>query len=138
MPFRNALTPKGKTPTVAAVEVLEVITRTGKVGEIKMNHSTTLAKSVGGMTSEKVLREAVRSMDMLSQSGLPQIAAMAEGALLMLEHPNQQLYQASLVQLLKAISEQAQSMEDTINSVAEDVGANYQAKPFGGMVGDMH
>jgi hypothetical protein len=83
-----------------------------------------MAKTISIDTQK--LREAIESMDAMSQSGFSEIAAFAGLALSRLETPEGWLNLEDIAYALQAIRSKAQDIENCINWEAEQVGCNYK------------
>lgn len=76
------------------------------------------------------LRLAVAGMDTTSQGAFTQIATIAKLALAFLETPLAYTDPESIAVALSTILDKAVSAENTINSIAEEVGANFKDPAF--------
>lgn len=74
------------------------------------------------------LRDAIESMDSLSESGFSEIASIAKMALAYLETPNVALHVEDIANALSAIQGKAEDIKNCINYQAEEVGCNYVDK----------
>lgn len=70
------------------------------------------------------LRRSIQSMDFLAQHGLERITALSQLALAALEATSA-IPRTALSTALRSICEQAQSTEDDITKLAEQVGADF-------------
>ena len=74
------------------------------------------------------LRFIIKDIDSLAQGAFSEIASFASAALFSLEQPNTYLRgfaMDDIANFLNAIKDRAQTTEDSINSLAEEVGSNY-------------
>lgn len=85
-----------------------------------VTHSTHTAKD-----SCAKLRDVVKEMDCLSQSGLSKIAAVAKLALVRLETPAGHQHIDDIASILELIWGTADDVQNCINHAAETVGCNY-------------
>lgn len=74
------------------------------------------------------LRDAIESMDSLSEIGFSEIASIAKMALAYLETPNVALHVEDIANALSAIQGKAEDIKSCINYQAEEVGCNYVDK----------
>lgn len=71
------------------------------------------------------LRDAIESMDSLSEIGFSEIASIAKMALAYLETPNVGFRIEDIANALSAIQWKAEDIKNCINCQAEEVGCNY-------------
>lgn len=71
------------------------------------------------------LRDAVETMDSLSQEGFAEIASIAKLALAALETPDGYRQMCNIVNAFKAIWGKADDIQNCINCAAEGVGCSY-------------
>ncbi|PHV11505.1 hypothetical protein [Chitinimonas sp. BJB300] len=71
------------------------------------------------------LRNAVKSMDRLSQDGLSEMTAIARLALAWLETPDSYQHMDNIAYALQMIWGKADDIQNSINAQAEEVGCHY-------------
>ena len=113
------------TPTCTALPTpIGVEVASGKTISRRHNMSNqSIATSVAPTVPQ--LRDAIESMDSLSESGFSEIASIAKMALAYLETPNVALHVEDIANALSAIQGKAEDIKNCINYQAEEVGCNY-------------
>lgn len=87
--------------------------------------STGEAAALPAVTDLERLRDAIRSMDAISQEGFSRIEALARITLMALETPDAYRFPELIAQTLDTIAAVAQTSMDAANSSAEEVGCNW-------------
>lgn len=90
-----------------------------------MTTTTTSASKAATKATVQELRNAVQTMDSLSQDGLAEISAIARLALAMMEQPDGYRHPELIAMALRNIWAKSDLVMDCINATAENVGCNY-------------
>lgn len=90
-----------------------------------MHPITQSQQTQADVVQRDLLKAAITEMDALSQNGFSEIAAIANLALLALEHRDAPHRMEHIAYAFSAICGVAECAENCINSQAEEVGCNY-------------